>query len=100
ERRRVLRPGADQTDEPGRDIFARRGDGRGARVSGSFRRWGLGAGGERRSERDGEDAATTSPHAAGSTISGLSSPSRGASLAKGGRAPSNESGSPTSETVA
>ena len=96
-RRGVLRPGADQADEPGWDIFARRGDGRGARLSGSFRRRGLGAGGERQSERGGEDAATMSRHAAGSTISGLSSPSRGASLANGGRVPSNDSGSPTSE---
>src|SRR5690349_9853822 len=77
-RRRMLRPGADQADEPGRNIFAHRRDGRGARLSGSFRRGGLAAGSERKSEQGDEDAATRNPHAAGSTISALSSPSRGA----------------------
>src|SRR5215471_20241044 len=84
-RRCVLHSGPDQADKPGVWIVPRRDDGVGpsARMSGWPWRRCLGAGGQRQSERGGQNTATMMRHRAGSTISGLSSPRRGASFAEG-----------------
>src|SRR5215471_18489675 len=86
---RVPRSRADHADEAGRRILGRRGR---AIMSRGLPRWGLSASGERRDQQDGEEALWRADHSGRSRIFRLSSPSRGASFASGGRVPSNESG--------
>src|SRR5215470_3020380 len=84
-RRCMLHSGPDQADKPGAWIVTRRDDGArpSARMSGWPWRRCLGAGSQRQSERGGENTPTMMHYRAGSTISGLFSPSRGASFAEG-----------------
>src|SRR6516165_809426 len=97
---RMLRSRADQADKALRQILTGRNNlCFASRLGlGALRRRELSAGGQRRPQQRGEDASPVHCHVAGLTISGLSSPSPGASLAKGGRAPSKESGSPTNDS--
>src|SRR5208282_3758677 len=94
-RRRVLGFRADEGDKARRQVLVSRDD---RRTGGnSLLCCELSAGGQRHTQEGCENVPAAAGHMAPAIVSALSSPSRGAVLAKAGRAPSKDNGNPTSD---